>query len=119
MNSFTNLREAFLVFLALTVIAIFNAGQTWEREEMSLHYATQEINQMLGLDEIQVRKIRTINAAYEEKLSGMINADDGCVEGKLLLHKRNELIMEVLNERQKRILHAYCTNLVSSNEALE
>ena len=121
MKSLTNLREAFLVFLALTVIALFNAGQAWERQELSMQYATMEITQMLSLDDVQVERIRVINATFEAEMSRMANENGKSKDDKmrLLLTERNSLIMEVLNENQKRILHAYCTELVSSTKDLE
>jgi hypothetical protein len=121
LKSLTNLREAFFVFLALTVIALFNAGQAWERQEISMHYATLEINQMLSLDDTQVDRIRAIYATCEAEIARTRNENSKSGEEKLrrLLNERNKLIMEVLNENQKRILHAYCTALVSSTKDFE
>jgi len=115
LKSSSNLREAFLVFLTLTVIALFDAGQLWERQEISMRYATMEIIQLLELDQAQVDRIRSINTAFEIGVSRTSSENSKLQEDKIriLLCERNKRIMEVLDARQKSVLHSYCTNLVS------
>ena len=115
MKSLTNLREAFLVFLSLTVIALFNAGLVWEEHKISQQYINFELSQILDLNEIQLEKIRSIQAAYEIEVSQVTTSENI----DLLVRERNRKIMEVLNEQQKRILHSYCTDLVSAAKIFE
>jgi hypothetical protein len=121
LKSDTNLPEAFLVFLSLTVIALFNAGVLWEGQKFSQQYMNFELTQMLELNENQLEKIRSIQLVYEREVTRISNGKAGsCPEKvKLLLHTRNRQIMEVLNEHQKIILHTYCTDLVSVAKMFE
>jgi hypothetical protein len=70
LKSLTNLREAFLVFLSLTVIALFNAGLLWEEQKISQQYMNFELTQMLELNENQMEKIRSIQADMRLKFQG-------------------------------------------------
>ena len=69
LKSLTNLREAFLVFLSLTVIALFNAGLLWEEQKISQQYMNFELTQMLEMNENQMEKIRSIQTLYEIEVS--------------------------------------------------
>jgi len=115
------LREAFFVFLSLTVIALFNAGLVWEEHKISQQYINFEVSQILNLNEIQLEKIRSIQAAYEIEVSQVTSKriESTSENIGLLVRERNRKIMEVLNEQQKRILHSYCTDLVSSAKMFE
>ena len=115
------MREAFLVFLSLTVIALFNAGLVWEEHKISQQYINFELTQILDLNENQLEKIRSIQAAYEVELSKVATEGIGSSSESidLLVRERNRQIMEVLNEQQKRILHSYCTDLVSAAKMFE
>lgn len=115
------MREAFLVFLSLTVIALFNAGLLWEEHKISQQYIGFELTQMLDLTENQLEKIRSIQAAYEIEVSRVGNERIGSTSERvnLLIRERNRKIMNVLNEQQQRILHAYCTDLVSVAKMFE
>jgi len=114
-KSLTNLREAFLVFLSLTVIALFNAGLLWQEQKISQQYMNFELTKMLELNENQMEKIRSIQAQYEIEVSKVICERTASTPEKinLLTHERNKQIMDVLNEDQKKILRAYYTDLVS------
>ena len=70
---------------------------------------------MLELNENQMEKIRSIQAQYEDEVSKAIIERTTSTPEKidLLRHERNKQIMDVLNEEQKKILRAYCTDLVS------
>jgi len=120
LKSLTNLREAFLVFLSLTVIALFNAGLVWEEHKISQQYINFELSQILDLNESQLEKIRSIQAAYEIEVSQVTSETTGSKSENinLLVRERNRKIMAVLNEQQKRILHSYCTDLVSAAKIL-
>jgi len=115
------LREAFLVFLSLTVIALFNAGLLWEEQKISRQYMNFELTQMLELNENQMKKIRSIQALYEIEVSKTINDGTASTTEKinLLTHERNKQVMDVLDEEQKKIIRAYCTNLVSFAKIFE
>jgi hypothetical protein len=114
------LREAFLVFLSLTVIALFNAGLLWEEQKISQQYMNFELTQMLELNENQVRKIKSIQELYDIEVSRLISEGTASTEKmNLLTHERNKQVMEVLNEDQKKILRAYCTDLVSFAKMFE
>jgi hypothetical protein len=121
LKSLTNLREAFLVFLSLTVIALFNAGLLWEEHKISQQYINFELTQMLELNENQLEKIRSIQAAYEIEVSKVDSERIVSTSEKvnMLMRERNRKIVEVLNEQQKRILHTYCTDLVSVAKMFE
>ena len=121
MKSLTNLREAFLVFLSLTVIALFNAGLLWEEQKISQQYMNFELTQMLELNENQMEKIRSVQALYEIKVSKIISEGTASTSEKinLLTHERNKQVMDVLNEEQKKVLRAYCTDLVSFAKMFE
>jgi hypothetical protein len=121
LKSLTNLPEAFLVFLSLTVIALFNAGLLWEEHKISQQYINFELTQMLDLNENQLEKIRSIQASYEIEVSRVTSKRAGSTPEKinLLMRERNRKIMEVLNEQQKRILHTYCADLVSVAKMFE
>ena len=121
LKSLPNLREAFLVFLSLTVIALFNAGLLWEEHKISQQYINFELTQMLDLTENQLEKIRSIQAAYEIEVSRVGNERIGSTSERvnLLMRERNRKIMNVLNEQQQRILHTYCTDLVSVAKMFE
>jgi GTPase SAR1 family protein len=121
LKSLTNLREAFLVFLSLTVIALFNAGLLWEEQKISQQYMNFELTQMLELNENQMQKIRSIQAVYEIEGSKLISESTASTAEKinLLTRERNKQIMEVLNEDQKKILRTYCTDLVSFAKMFE
>jgi hypothetical protein len=120
-KSSTNLREAFLVFLSLTVIALFNAGLLWEKHKISLQYMNFELTRMLDLNENQVEEIRSIQIAYEIELSKV--SRHGSVQSRekiqQLVCERNRQIMDLLNERQMGILNSYCTDLMSFAKMLE
>ena len=80
-----------------------------------------ELTQMLELNENQMKKIRSIQELYDIKVSGLISEGTASRSEKinLLTHERNRQIMEVLNEDQKKILRAYCTDLVSFAKMFE
>ena len=115
------MREAFLVFLSLTVIALFNAGLLWEEQKISRQYMNFELTQMLELNENQMKKIRSIHALYEIEVSKVISEGTASTTEKinLLTHERNKQVMDVLDEEQKKIIRAYCTNLVSFAKIFE
>ena len=124
MNSLTNIREAFLVFISLTFIALLNLGQLWEGHRSSLEYVNWELIKLLDLNDHQVKKIERINATYDFELSklGQDKSGDGIVNQEKkdrLLLERSRQIMEVLNERQQDILYTYCTDLLSFNKLFE
>ena len=76
---------------------------------------------MLDLNENQLEKIRSIQAAYEIEVSRVERERIGSTSEKvnLLMRERNRKIMDVLNEQQQRILHSYCTDLVSVAKMFE
>ena len=114
------MREAFLVFLSLTVMAIFNVGLLWEEQKISLRYVNSELTQMLQLSSTQLEKIRSVQAEYEAAVSKLTERTGATGETRTrLMQERNRQIAEVLNERQKRILHTYCTDLVSFAKMFE
>jgi hypothetical protein len=121
LKSLTNLREAFLVFLSLTVIALFNAGLVWEEHKISQQYINFELTKILDLNESQLEKIRSIQEDYEIEVSKVTSERIGSTSENInvLVRERNRKIMEVLNEQQKRILHSYCTDLVSAAKMFE
>jgi hypothetical protein len=124
MNSLTNIREAFLVFISLTFIALLNLGQLWEGHRSSLEYVNWELIKLLDLNDHQVKKIERINATYDFELSKIRHdkLSDGIVSQQKkdrLLLERSRQIMEVLNERQQDILYTYCTDLLSFNKLFE
>jgi hypothetical protein len=121
LKSLTNLSEAFLVFLSLALIALFNAGLLWEEQKISLQYMNFELTRMLELNENQMEKISSIHAEYEIEVSKVINESQGSRPEKInqLMRERNRRIMEVLNERQQKILSTYCSNLVSFAKMFE
>ncbi len=118
MDSFTKLREAFKVFLLLAIIAFFNVGQLWERRKVSAEYINVELIQLLELDQDQMKKIQAITTAFDSKWQ-KIQMDKLCSQetkkrnSDLLISERNKQIMEVLSERQQKVLYAYCTDLLS------
>jgi hypothetical protein len=115
------MRDAFLVFLALTVMALFNAGQLWEGQRISIRLLNFELTHLLDLDRSQMEKIQAINAVYEIEVSRLI--DDNVVSRNekvnALLTQRNDRIMEVLNEQQQKALYVYCTDLIFITKMLE
>ena len=115
------MREAFLVFLSLTVMALFNAGLLWEEQKISQQYMNFELTQMLELNESQMEKIRSIQALYEIEVSKIMSEGTALTTEKINLftHERNKQIMDVLNEEQKKIIRAYCTDLVSFAKMFE
>jgi len=123
-KSLTNLREAFLVFLSLTVIALFNAGLLWEEQKISQQYMNLELTQMLELNENQVKKIRSIQAVYEIEVSKVISEGTSPTSEKinLLTLQRNKQFIDALNEEQIKFLRTYCaccTDLVSFAKMFE
>jgi len=124
MNSLTNIREAFLVFISLTFIALLNVGQLWEGHKSSLEYVNWELIKLLDLKDQQVKRIEAINAHYDFELSKVSRdqtTDDQAKQEKndRLLLERSRQIMEILNERQQEILYTYCTDLLSFNKLFE
>ena len=80
-----------------------------------------ELTQMLELNESQMEKIRSIQALYETEVSKMISEGTASTSEKinLLTHERNKQVMDVLNEEQKKVLSAYCTDVVSFAKMFE
>lgn len=115
------MRDAFLVFLALIIMALFNAGQLWERQRIAIRLLNFELTHLLDLDKNQMEKIQAINAVYETEVSRL--KDDNAVlrneKVTALLMQRNDRIMEVLNEQQQKVLYAYCTDLIFVTKMLE
>ena len=123
-NSPTNLRDAFLVFSALAVIALFNAVQLREERKISVGYVNWELTKLLELEDQQLVKIQAIHAEYEREMLKVYDDKSYEVEFKRkkmdhLIFKRSMEIMEVLNEKQQKILYSYCTDLLSPNKMVE
>jgi hypothetical protein len=119
-----NLKEAFLVFITLTIMALFNVGQLWEGRRISAGYVNWELTKLLDLDEQQMKKIQSINAVYEYEMAKVYDdkSIDGVVKKKKtdqLVSERNRQIMDVFNERQQKVLYTYCTDLLFFNKMFE
>lgn len=116
MTSFKNLREAFVVFILLLAISILNAGQIVEEQRICMQYMNVRLTDMLELDEHQIEEIRGINLAYQSKLSNLEDADrlSAKMQIGLLYRERNRRIIQVLNERQRKVLHTGSVELISS-----
>lgn len=116
MTSFKNLREAFVVFILLLAISILNVGQIVEKQRICMQYMNVRLAEMLELDQDQIEEIRAINLAYQSELSKL--EDAGRLYAKmqigLLYRKRNREIIQVLNERQRKVLHTGSVELISS-----
>jgi hypothetical protein len=105
----------------LTVIALFNVGLLWEEQKISQQYMNFELTQMLELNEKQMEKIRSIQAVFEIEVSKVKTEGIASRSEKinLLTRERNKQIMDVLNEKQKKLLRTYCPDLVSFAKMFE
>ena len=115
------MREAFLVFLSLTVMALFNAGLVWEQQRLALQFMNFELKRMLDLDEHQIEEIRSIQANYESEVS-RIDVEGGQATATTvtnLIRERDRKILDVLSDQQKGILSTRCADVVSFSKMLE
>jgi hypothetical protein len=115
LKSFVNLREAFVVFLALSAIACLNAGQIQHQHNTAVKLMNWELTQLLALDKNQMEKIHAINAVYEVALSKLHRHNNELKQQEVsrLLCERNKRILQVLNHEQQNILYHYCTDVIS------
>lgn len=114
MNTLSNLREAFSVFVILAFIGLVNAAQLWERQRNPVQLTNIELTESLKLELGQLEKIRAINLAYESEISQLRDDDIETANKKRnqLLRLRNKQVVEILTDQQKNILYGYCTNLM-------
>ena len=117
-KSIVNIREAFVVFLALGAIACLNAGQIRQQHDSAVLLMNWELTQALALDKTQVEKIHEIHMGYEVALTRLPGRDIASKHQEInqLLDERNQQILEVLNREQQKILYHYCTNVISHSE---
>ena len=95
-------------------MAFLNTGQWWDRQHVIACYPNQELVHILELNDQQAQRIEIIQEEYQSELLQMQfkNLLSHDPDVSYLVRKRNERIMEVLNDRQEKILNAYCADLI-------
>lgn len=110
-----------MVFLALTVIALFNAAQLREQHNTSVRLLNWELTQVLQLDKNQMEKIHIINAVYEVEVARLRHEDVAMKQEKVnqLLCERNKRILQVLDRDQQNMLYRYCSDVISFSKMFQ
>jgi hypothetical protein len=117
-KSIVNLREAFVVFLALGAIACLNAGQIKQQHNSAIILMNWELTQVLALNKTQMQRIHDIHVRHEVALSRLTGHDITSKQQEIsrLLGERNQQILKVLTRDQQKILYHYCTDVISFSE---
>lgn len=112
MGTRIQLIEAFGAFLLLTILALASAWDCYEYNdyavrESSVTHSTWEFQHLFDLDDDQTTKIKQINYEFYDKVSDayaddIFNSHTLDAEIDVLMDRRQERIMGVLNEYQKR-----------------
>lgn len=80
-----------------------------------MQYMNVRLAEMLELDKDQIERIRAINRAYQSELSNLEDENHRPAKARIsqLLRERNSEIIEVLNERQRKVLYTCSMDLIS------
>jgi hypothetical protein len=95
-------------------MAFLNTGQLWDRQNVVACYPNRELITILDLNDQQVQRIEIIQDEFESailqaQLESFLSDDTSVGQ---LVKKRNDRILDVLSERQEKILNAYCADLI-------
>ena len=104
--------EAFGAFLLLTILALASAWDCYDYtddavRESSVTHSTWEFQHLFDLDEEQTTQIKAINYEFYDKISDAYAGDmfsGATLESEIdaLMDSRQERIMKVLNEYQRK-----------------
>jgi hypothetical protein len=106
----SGIKEAFLTFIFLTIVALTEIGLRWEQQygerRLIVEYVNSELTDMLRLNERQARQVAEINYTFYDRISeayfvGFLDTDVFSNEMKTLVETRDLTIMKLLNEQQK------------------
>lgn len=104
------IKEAFLTFVILIMIAMAEIGLRWEQQygerRLVVEYVNSELTNVLRLSEHQAKQISEINYSYYDRISeaylaSFRDTDVFSNEMRAITEKRDRTIMKLLNERQK------------------
>jgi hypothetical protein len=107
LNSLSSLRDGFLVFTVLALIALFNVGLHWEIQNITKRSIDFKAASILQLDEAQIHRIHAIQTACDLQLIRLKNEANFVGHEKIdqLLRERDKEILKVLNDNQQLMLH--------------
>jgi hypothetical protein len=106
----SGVKEAFLTFVFLAIVALTEIGLRWEQQygerRLVVEYVNSELTGMLRLSETQARQVAEINYTCYDRVSeayfvSFLDTDVFSNEMKMIMEARDLTIMKLLNEQQK------------------
>lgn len=103
-------KEAFLTFVFLAMVALTEMGLCWEQQygerRLIVEYVNSELTDVLRLSESQAQQISEINYTCYDRISeaylaSFLDTDIFSTEMKTIMDTRDHTIMKLLNEQQK------------------
>jgi hypothetical protein len=105
-----HVKEAFLTFIFLAIVALTEIGVRWEQQygerKLIVEYINSELTDMLRLSESQAKQVSEINYTFYDRISeaylaSFLDTDVFSAEMKTIMETRDHTILKLLNEQQK------------------
>ena len=120
LNSLSSLRDGFLVFTVLALIALFNVGLHWEIQNITKRSIDLKAASILQLDEGQIHRIHVIQTACDLELIRLKTEHNFVGHEKIeqLQKTRDKEILRVLDGNQQLRMHRHCKDFATVTQML-